>query len=212
MAFLAGEGYRVEPAEEIVRRLARGEPLQPKTVLLTFDDGFSDNCDLALPVLRKHRFPATVFLVSERVGGDGRLTWSQAREMQASGWIRFGCHSATHRSLAGLPPPALREETEGARRTLQERLGAEIPLFAYPFGSYRSWNGAVRAAVEEAGFLAAFTSVFGFNTASSDRFLLRRSRVSWCDEIPEFRRLLRGAYDWYALAQRVQTRKSAPGA
>ena len=204
MAFLAGNGYRVVPAEEIARRLARGEPFEPKTVALTFDDGFSDNHDLAFPVLRKYRFPAAIFLVADAVEGGDHLTWSQAREMQASGLVQFGCHGATHRKLAGLPGRALREETEGARRMIQDRLGAEVPLFAYPFGSYRSWDRAVRAAVERAGFLAAFTAIFGFNTASSDRFLLRRSRVSWRDEIPEFRRLLGGAYDWYALAQWVQ--------
>lgn len=215
MAFLAANGYHVEEASRVVTWLGGGGPLAPKTVTLTFDDGFADNYHLALPVLEKYRFPATVFLIAAAVDGERgpahdagfgeRLTWAQALEMQASGLIRFGCHSATHRNLRGLPEDALCEETEGAKRRLEDGLGRAVELFAYPFGSYGSWDAAARGAVERAGFLGAFTTVFGFNTASTDRFLLRRSRISWCDAIPEFDRVLRGAYDWYAFAQLLQT-------
>jgi len=214
IAFLAANGYYVEAASQVVARLARGESPAPKTVTLAFDDGFADSYHLALPVLEKYRFPATVFLVTAALDGerapapgfrDGEwLTWAQAREMQAGGLIDFGCHSATHRKLRGLGAEALRAETEGAKRRLENGLGRAVELFAYPFGSYGSWDAAARRAVERAGFLGAFTTVFGVNTPSTDRFLLRRSRISWCDEIPEFARMLRGAYDWYAFAQLLQ--------
>lgn len=215
MAFLAANGYHVEDASEVVKWLSLGAPLAPKTVLLTFDDGFADNYHLALPILHKYRFPATIFLITAALDGErGRLhnpwfgeylSWAQVREMQASGLIHFGCHSATHRNLRGLPEDALGEETQGAKLRLEDGLGRAVKLFAYPLGSYGSWDQAVRGAAERAGFLGAFTTIFGFNTALSDPFLLKRSRVSWCDRIPEFDRLLQGAYDWYAFIQLLQT-------
>lgn len=83
-------------------------------------------------------------------------------------------------------------------------LGRAVTLFAYPFGSYGAWDTAAVGAIQRAGFLGAFTTVFGVNTPSTDRFLLKRTRVSWTDDIPEFDRLLQGAYDWYTLVQRLQ--------
>lgn len=214
MAFLDSEGYRVEAATTVLKRLRAGESLAPNTVVITFDDGFANNYHLAFPILRRYRFPATCFLITAALDGERArlhnlwdeeyLTWEQAREMQANGLVQFGCHSATHRNLRGLPHAALCEETEGAKRRLEQGLEHPVEVFAYPFGSYGTWDAAARTAVERAGFLGAFTTVAGINTATSDRFLLKRSRVSWCDEIPEFGRLLRGAYDWYALVQLLQ--------
>jgi peptidoglycan/xylan/chitin deacetylase (PgdA/CDA1 family) len=216
MAYLAANGYRVVEASDIVERLRHGQPIPRRTIVLTFDDGYADNLELALPVLQQHRFPATVFFVTAALDGrlnrvhtgwDGTyLGWEQAREMLATGLIAAGCHSATHRRIAGLDPDRLAEETEGAKRRLEDRLGGSVFLFAYPFGAYDAWDRAARTAVEAAGFAGAFTTVFGANTEETDRFLLRRSRVSWCERIPEFELLLQGGYDWYAFVQRCQAR------
>ena len=214
MSFLADNGYHVKEATEVVKRLGAGELLAPKTIILTFDDGFANNYHLAFPILVKHRFPATVFLLTASLDREPEglhntwveeyLIWEQVREMQESGLIRFGCHSATHRRLSELPEDELRKETEGAKRRLEDGLGRPVELFAYPFGAYGSWDETVKRAVERAGFLGAFTTIFGLNTPASDRFLLKRSRISWCDDIPEFDRLLQGSYDWYAFIQRLQ--------
>lgn len=214
MSFLADNGYHVEEATEVVKRLSAGELLAPKTVILTFDDGFANNYHLAFPILVKHRFPATVFILTAALDREPErlynpwveeyLIWEQVHAMQESGLIHFGCHSATHRNLRGLPEDELCKETDGAKRRLEDGLGRPVELFAYPFGSYGSWDEVVRGAVERVGFLGAFTTIFGFNTPSSDRFLLKRSRISWCDEIPEFERILQGSYDWYAFIQWLQ--------
>ena len=211
---LADNGFHVERASAVVDQLRRGVSIDPKTVVLTFDDGFANNYDLAFPVLCEFGVPATFFLVTAALNGEvGKLhnpwpenyfDWSQALEMQTSGRIEFGCHTATHRTLRGLPPETLREETSGAKRELEDRLGRAVTLFAYPFGSYGSWDRETIAAVEGAGFHGAFTTVCGLNTTSTDRFLLKRTRVSWTDEGDEFERVLRGGYDWYQHVQRLQ--------
>jgi peptidoglycan/xylan/chitin deacetylase (PgdA/CDA1 family) len=218
MAHLASQGYRVADAADVVGRLRRGEPIQSKTVVLTFDDGYADNLHLALPVLQEHGFSATVFFVTSALDGriehaytgwKGRyLGWDEARELLATGVMKAGCHSRTHRRLRGLPPDELREETLGAKRRMEDRLGCAVDLFAYPFGAYNACDGTVRVAVEQAGFAGAFTTIFGANEAEADCFWLRRSRISWCEDIPEFDLLLGGGYDWYALVQWCQARRS----
>ena len=217
MAYLASHGFSVEPAARVVESFVAGRAPAPKTIVLTFDDGFDDLQQLALPVLQRFGFPATCFVMTAAL--DGRydqvhngwagsyLTWSQAKALQASGLVSVGCHGATHRRLAGLPPERLSQEIADAKRRLEDGLQQPVPLFAYPFGSYGSWDASVRRAVEQAGFLGAVTSIAGLNTASTDRFLMRRCRVSWCDDVPdEFARVVSGAYDWYALVQRFQGR------
>lgn len=204
MRYLAEHGYRVMQAGEVLRRWEAGEPLPARAVSITFDDGFADNLTLALPVLQKYGFPATIFVVAAWVGRAGFLTFSQMRDMIASGLIEFGCHGATHRRLDGLSPAMLETEIAHPKRTLEDELGASMLVFAYPFGSYGTWDSAALGAVRAARFRGAFTSVFGANTPASDRFLLRRSRISWVDRIPEFQHTLAGAYDWYAWRQRLQ--------
>ena len=211
---LAAGGYRVRSASTVVAQLQREVAVEAKTVILTFDDGFADNYRLAFPVLREFDAPATFFVITAALDGErGKLhnpcvadylDWEQAGELQASGLIEFGCHTATHRTLRGLPASVLVDETEGAKRTLENRLGSAVTLFAYPFGSYGSWDAAAVEAVGRAGFAGAFTTVSGPITATSNLLSMKRCRVSWTDEGDEFDRLLRGAYDWYELVQRLQ--------
>ena len=214
MEFLADNGYEVATASDLVRRLRRGVLTPSKSVAITFDDGFVDNYELAVPILEKYRFPATVFLISSLLNGRRKATvypWSrgylrigQAREMKASGLIQFGCHSATHPNLRGLPREVLQEETLHAKHRLEDDLDCSIELFAYPFGTYGTWDQKVLEAVDSAGFEGAFTTIFGINTPETSRLLLKRSRISWCDQLQDFGRILRGAYDWYAHIQRFQ--------
>jgi hypothetical protein len=91
-----------------------------------------------------------------------------------------------------------------------QRYGCPVDLFTYPFGSYGSWDGAARLALERSGFRGAFTSAAGINARTTGRFQLRRTRVAWCDGLSEFDRLLRGAYDWYALIQCSQDLRARP--
>jgi peptidoglycan/xylan/chitin deacetylase (PgdA/CDA1 family) len=216
LSYLCENGYRVESAEAAVGRLRTGEGVASRSVALTFDDGYADNQRLALPILERYGCHATIFIAADALAGkvrpiyaDAYLGVTQAREMLASGLISFGCHGATHRSLRDLSDGQLRDETSGAKAWMEDALGVHVKHFAYPFGSYDSWDTRVRNAVENAGFEAAFTSIVGPNTSQTDPFLLLRSRISWAEELPSFGRLLAGGYDWYAAVQWLQARRSA---
>lgn len=214
-AYLRDHGFKVTDAATVVRSMRLGKEPEARSVVLTFDDGYTDTRANALPVLERFRYPATVFIVADAlvdhahpVPEKSYLDVAQARAMVAGGLMTVGCHGATHSNLRGLSDDALRRETAGAKQRIEDALGTPVTLFAYPFGSYDAWDARVRDAVEEAGFEAAFTSVAGPNTARTDPFLLLRSRVSWAEELPYFGRLLTGAYDWHARWQRLRARRS----
>ena len=212
MAYLRENGHDVQDAATAVASLRAGQEPRARSLVITFDDGHADTHETALPILQRHSFPATVFVLADALtakGLRGAIGISQAREMLSTGLVRFGCHGATHRALVGLTDRELRDETAGARARIEDALGVSVTLFAYPFGLYDAWDARALAAVRSAGFDAAFSTIVGANGRRTDRFRLRRSRVSWAEELPLFRRLLTGGYDWYAAIQWLQSRRIA---
>jgi len=158
-------GYRSVQFEEVVEAV-RASRLPPRRgVAITIDDGYRDNLEVALPVLRRHGYGATVYLVSGRIGGvndwtsEGALanrpllSREQVGRLGEAG-IRLGAHTRTHRPLPELTGPEVAAEVRGSREDLAGSFGDPISTFAYPFG--RLDERAV-AAAREAGFSGACT-------------------------------------------------------
>ena len=140
--FLAASAISVVPLTEL--RAASGD-----AVALTFDDGFENFATEAWPRLRDAGLPATLFVVSERVGSDN--TWGEAPQagipiLPLLGWddlgrladegVELGGHSRTHPHLEELSAEALADEVDGCREDLRTRCGVESSTFAYPFGTF----------------------------------------------------------------------------
>ncbi len=219
MEHLAECGRPVLPLGEAVRRLkGEGPPLAPGTLCLTFDDGYRDNLEYAVPVLELFGLPATVFLVTRRMGAaapidryegccdrDRALTWDEARELKARGHV-LGGHGRSHRELATLDEASLHAEVLGCRDDLIAELGEPPATFCYPRGSE---DAAVRQVVAQAGFEVGVTVYPGANTAETDPFCLCRTEISAHDDVSAFRLKLRGAFDaWHRAWQRVRPRGS----
>jgi peptidoglycan/xylan/chitin deacetylase (PgdA/CDA1 family) len=164
MDFLHAEGFRPVTTADLIRSRSSGYPLPPRPVVLTFDDAYTDFYGAALPVLRRHDFPATLFVATAYVGATARwnrrvgeenrgiLSWRELRDIAAEG-VEMAAHSHTHPQLDRLPPAAIGDEVRRSRGLMEENLAVQVEGFAYPFGY---WNRAARAAVANAGFRYAY--------------------------------------------------------
>jgi peptidoglycan/xylan/chitin deacetylase (PgdA/CDA1 family) len=155
MAWLARRGLRGVGIAKLVDAMRTGR--QRGLVGLTFDDGYTNVLETALPVLHRHGFSATAYIISDRLGGTNEwdegpawqlMTGDQVRELAAAGF-EIGSHAATHVRLAGASPAQLTAEVSESRASLAALLGTEIRGFAYPYGSM---DAEARRAVRDAGY------------------------------------------------------------
>jgi peptidoglycan/xylan/chitin deacetylase (PgdA/CDA1 family) len=201
MELLAAEGYRVVDVVEAARLLTSGERLDG-VVALSFDDGYRDVAEHALPVLERRRFRATVFVATGVADGTATFSW-YARQPPVLGWsdivaldagsaLTFEAHTVTHPNLTALAPDAAEREIAGSKRALESRLGRAVTGFCYPAGLY---GARERELVARAGFAVATTCEPGANTPASDPLALRRTAVDGRDRLADFRAKLEGGHD-----------------
>ena len=161
----------------------RGEKnIPPRCAVITFDDGWKSQYEVAWPIMKKYGYPFTMFIYTEGVrggalGGGGAITWEQLADMRDNG-VDIEAHSATHQDLreghtirlvgpggkktaTKLTGPQyeqwLQNEVVGSKQLLEQRLGIKVNCFAVPFGNY---NDHVKELARNAGFEAMFT-VYG---------------------------------------------------
>ncbi|WUL62494.1 polysaccharide deacetylase family protein [Streptomyces sp. NBC_00344] len=111
---------------------------------LTFDDGYADFTELALPLLKRHECTATLFVLPGRLGGENAwdplgprkplLTEAGIRAAAAAG-MEIGSHGQYHQDLTATSDDVLREETRGSRALLREMTGIAPQGFCYPYGT-----------------------------------------------------------------------------
>jgi peptidoglycan/xylan/chitin deacetylase (PgdA/CDA1 family) len=204
MKSLSEGGWHVIPLSEYVDATTRNLPVPPRSAVITFDDGTACTHELALPVLKRFSFPATVFVVSGLIGGRnewmtrlGRperrmLTAAQLRELDREG-VTIGSHTVSHVRLAGLDPVRLGAELAESRLQLEDALGKPVVHFAFPYGSR---DAAATRAVREAGYESACTTQAGLNLPGVDPFALHRTEIMGDDSLLQFKLKLRiGSHD-----------------
>lgn len=204
MRFLYENKYSVISCGELVEKITNSQPIEPKTVAITFDDGFKDNITNAFPILERYKFNATIFLTTGLIGRDAeQLNWDDISYLSKTSVFSFGAHSLTHKKLAGLDKSELEKEIGMPKIILEQVLKKPVDIFAYPFGCYGSFDKNSNDMLKFKGYKAAFTTIIGCNTVNTDPYALKRTRISWFDDKKEFAKEMIGAYDWYALWQRL---------
>jgi peptidoglycan/xylan/chitin deacetylase (PgdA/CDA1 family) len=149
MNYLKKKKYRVVGLADLVDKIRRGERIKPKTVVITLDDGFLDNYENVYPVLKKHNFPATIFIATKYVGSEMKVTegnlkminWDQMKEMKASGLFEFASHTHSHPKMKNLSLNDFVVEMDESRKAFTARLyygqvGQVRKIFAYPKGEF----------------------------------------------------------------------------
>jgi peptidoglycan/xylan/chitin deacetylase (PgdA/CDA1 family) len=197
---LVAKRFTVVPLSELRHAYSNGGR-DADLACVTFDDGYRDNVDHALPVLERLGLRATFFLATGFLGGSFR-SWAADHPMMTAEQVQtiatlgheIGAHSVTHQKLTKLPAAAVRRETTESKALLEDLVGRPVTAFAYPKGAY---DDAVKRAVAAAGFAAAVTIREGMLADAPDWLALPRLGVHDGLSLKAFEAKLSAAAQWY---------------
>ena len=206
MAFLALMGYRGLSMDDLQPYL-RGEQ-HGKVVGITFDDGYVNNLNHALPVLQQHGFTSTCYAVSQLLGktnawdiptGIAQVPLMTAAQLQqwVAGGQQVGAHTRNHVHLPDISAELRVQEIALSRQELEASAASSVAHFCYPYGDF---NADTVAAVGAAGFESATTTRRGRCHAGAS--MLELSRV------PVLRSTTRFVF-WLKIATRYEDRRRA---
>jgi peptidoglycan/xylan/chitin deacetylase (PgdA/CDA1 family) len=211
MRFLA-ERCTLISVERLADLLREGEPIPPRAVAVTIDDGYRDVYTNAYPILARFAIPATIFLPVELIGTSSSegptgklpqpdfLSWDQVREVSRDG-IACGSHTLTHLSLTSLTRRDVRYQLESSKAKLETEIGKPVTGFSYPFGTFRDFNSEIKQLVAATGYSWAVTIISGVNNHKSDLFALRRTMVQRDDGLHAFEKAMGGSLDPWIVMQ-----------
>jgi peptidoglycan/xylan/chitin deacetylase (PgdA/CDA1 family) len=191
LRYIKNHGFVFYTASELIEHYLNHGEFPPKAVALTLDDGWKDNYTNAFPILKDFGVKATIFLVPSCIGqvtatvvGDGEqprehLSREDILEMSQHG-IEFGSHSVNHKHLHQVSEDELKYEVEESKRQIEDLLQKSCKTFCYPAGFF---NEEAKQAVEKAGYIAAFSTIYGDNERL-DLYALNRIEILRRDRLP----------------------------
>lgn len=188
---------------------------------ITLDDGYANNFEHALPVLRRLGFTATAFIVTSQVGGsniwDHGIGAEPAQLMdvpQLRAWLdagmEIGAHTRNHADLAKCTDAVAQDEIAGSKHELEDLMGIEVRSFCYPYGEHRPEHAEM---VREAGFATGTTIVSTRARVGDDLMRLPRISVHLYDSLPRVvAQVTTGYEDWRQarLRRRAAAAQAAP--
>lgn len=186
---LSTKGYATITMDNLNDYLHFGRPLPPKPVVITFDDGYTDQLR-AFDALARHNMKATFYIITSGeatrwcIGvdrrydqnpgcGDAYMNWDEISQLDHSGLIEIAAHTADHLNLPTLSPQLQQFQINQSKSSLETRLGHPIHHFAYPYGAF---NQTTVELIKQSGFLTAVTTMPGSHHDLGSIFTLTRER------------------------------------
>lgn len=184
-----------------------------KYIILTFDDGYKDNYDLAFPILKEFNFKATIFLMGSltynewdvKAGGERKfslMSVEMIKEMQDYG-IEFGAHTFNHPKLNTLSNEEIEHQIVDVKKPLEEKIGKEIITFAYPYGIL---NDYAKKMAKKAGYTFALATDSGSVCLSDDLYQIRRIAIFPNTNLFSFKRKVAGNYNFIKIKREERLR------
>lgn len=170
--YLKDRGYNSVSFSDVVSFFDQGKTIPQKSILITFDDGYTDFYSQAFPILKELGFKTSVFLSTGLMNNFGYLNWSEVTDVSGSG-IFFGNHTWSHKNV-GHEGSVFEKELTTADTQLSERNLNSPKVFAYPYGFSNSFSKAI---LLKLGYKLAFTTRPGSILCEKQRFDLPRIRV-----------------------------------
>jgi peptidoglycan/xylan/chitin deacetylase (PgdA/CDA1 family) len=174
MQELKNKNISVIPMQDFLAWRRGEKAIPPKSAIITFDDGWKSQYDVAWPIMKKFNYPFTLFIYTEGIkpghfSGGESMSWEQLAEMRDAG-VDIQGHTATHSDLRKpydkvakkkLNPQEyeewLQKEIVGSKQMIEQKLGVKVNCFAVPYGFH---NDHIRDVAMKAGYEALFT-VYG---------------------------------------------------
>lgn len=191
MFYLHAFGYKVISLPAALEGLSGKRSLPRHSVVLTFDDGYENFREYAFPLLKRYRFPATVFLVAGLLGKNAKWLEDDGRfgaplmdresilELRAHN-VTFGSHTLTHPLLTHIDRGRQKREIADSKSALENLLNEKVRYFCYPSGDY---DESVIDAVKTAGYEAALTCDRGSASPADNPLTLPRKAISFGDSL-----------------------------
>jgi peptidoglycan/xylan/chitin deacetylase (PgdA/CDA1 family) len=188
MQYLVDRDFTVISLHQAVLAIKDHLPLPRRPVVLTFDDGYADFFMVAAPLLARHKFAATDFVVTGRMGWPGFMTPTQVLDADRMGFD-IGAHTVDHVALARLSPASATWEMRQSQLTLARLLGHPVLDFAYPYGSFNSFDENEARLL---GFEAAASTLTGVVHSADQLMFLSRIRIGGGMSLASFAQLVGG--------------------
>lgn len=175
MEFLVRNKYNIVSLHKLKKLQESGKPIPYKTVVITFDDGYENNYTNAFEVLKEYDIPAAIFIVVDKIGKSGYLSWDQIEEMAGNN-IEIGSHTLSECYLPDVKDKAqLKREIYDSRRIIKSRIPEAGDFIAYCSGGF---NENIRQIVIDAGYDGACATNPGKDYPDNDIYAIKRLRIS----------------------------------
>jgi len=200
MKYLHDNGYTVIPLRRLIDAYKGKAPAPaPKSVVIVEDDAHKSVYTDMLPVIRKYRYPVTIFTYPSAISNAKyAMTWDQLRELKKTGLFDFQSHTYWHpnfkRDRKKMQPAEFEKsvtiQLQKSKARLEKELGGTVDLLAWPFGIYDDY---LLKKAAEAGYIATFTIERRHAKSSDNIMKLPRYLLVNADSEKAFIQLLAGS-------------------
>jgi peptidoglycan/xylan/chitin deacetylase (PgdA/CDA1 family) len=211
MEFLFKNGYRIYSLRDVPGVFSGNGRSDAKRVAITFDDGYSNFYDYALPILNKYSVPVTVYIPSGLVHkppsifeGKELMTWDQILECVQNPFIEIGSHSLNHGKLVDCSSDCLNVELMQSKKIIENIIKKEVTTFSYPFrfpDENKKFISSLCILLKNNGYTTAVTTRIGCVKKNDNVLLMKRIPVNEYDDLELFKAKLQGCYDWLYIFQ-----------
>ena len=188
--YLRDNNWKVIGVETFLKGLDKPETLPERSALITFDDGYKSNLQIALPILKKYQYEAVIFVATKYVDSYNAFdadifyepkeqicSWEELRELHIQG-VSIQSHSVSHPRFSELNEQQKLFELVESKKIIEEMLGNKVEFFSFPYGDDGVDEIQTRNLLLHAGYKTACLYGGGiFSPVNADLFRLQRIAI-----------------------------------